>query len=412
MIYWVLNYFFISINVRNMCVFLAPIFSAITAVASFLLTKEVTKRTSTGLLAAAFTAIVPSYISRSVGGSYDNEGVAIFALIFCFYLWVKSVHTGSMFWSLSCALSYFYMVAAWGGYVFIINLIPIYVLVMLFAGRYSPRLYIAYSTFYTIGSILAMQVPFVGFNVIMQAECAGSHGVFVLLQVYACMIWIRTFIHPTLFKKILIFGAGSIVVVLAGFLILMQLLGKIQWTGRSLSLLDPTYASKYIPIIASVSEHQPTSWSAFFFDLHILVPLSPVGMFFLYRNLTDGAIFLILYGTVAWYFAGVMVRLMLTLSPIACILAAIGTSTVLRKLMSVMKHDVSRALRQGAHGLDLSNVCTSVFVLGLSLMMILYSKHAVKVSSLAYSNPSIVVEAGRNQVCIHIIILFMYIIYS
>lgn len=31
---------------------------------------------------------------RSVGGSYDNEGVAIFALIFCFYLWVKSVHTG------------------------------------------------------------------------------------------------------------------------------------------------------------------------------------------------------------------------------------------------------------------------------------------------------------------------------
>ena len=28
------------------------------------------------------------------------------------------------------------------------------------------------------------------------------------------------------------------------------------WTGRSLSLLDPTYASKYIPIIASVSGEQ------------------------------------------------------------------------------------------------------------------------------------------------------------
>eukprot|EP01050_Picozoa_sp_SAG11_P022386 SAG11_NODE_4225_length_2003_cov_1.109244_3_plen_66_part_01 len=32
--------------------------------------------------------------------------------------------------------------------------------------------------------------------------------------------------------------------------------GKTQWSGRSLTLLDPTYASKYIPIIASVSEHQ------------------------------------------------------------------------------------------------------------------------------------------------------------
>ena len=60
---------------------------------------QVTKRSSTGLLAAAFTAIVPSYISRSVGGSYDNEGVAIFALVFVFYLWIKSVNTGSMMWA-------------------------------------------------------------------------------------------------------------------------------------------------------------------------------------------------------------------------------------------------------------------------------------------------------------------------
>lgn len=56
------------------------------------------------------------------------------------------------------ALAYFYMVAAWGGYVFIINIIPIYVVVMVVAGRYSSRLYIAYSTFYALGSIMAMQV--------------------------------------------------------------------------------------------------------------------------------------------------------------------------------------------------------------------------------------------------------------
>jgi dolichyl-diphosphooligosaccharide--protein glycosyltransferase len=42
------------------------------------------------------------------------------------------------------------------------------------------------------------------------------------------------------------------------------------------------------------------------------------------QNPSDGAVFLILYGTLSWYFAGVMVRLMLTLAPIACILAAIG----------------------------------------------------------------------------------------
>lgn len=40
---------------------------------------------------------------------------------------------------------------------FIINIIPIYVVVMVVAGRYSSRLYIAYSTFYALGSIMAMQ---------------------------------------------------------------------------------------------------------------------------------------------------------------------------------------------------------------------------------------------------------------
>lgn len=40
----ILNHLNISINVRNMCVFLAPIFAANTAVATYLLTKEVRTR--------------------------------------------------------------------------------------------------------------------------------------------------------------------------------------------------------------------------------------------------------------------------------------------------------------------------------------------------------------------------------
>jgi dolichyl-diphosphooligosaccharide--protein glycosyltransferase len=63
-LYWFFNFLNITINIRNMCVFIAPIFSANAAISSYLLTTEVTKRSSAGLLAAAFTAIVPSYISR------------------------------------------------------------------------------------------------------------------------------------------------------------------------------------------------------------------------------------------------------------------------------------------------------------------------------------------------------------
>jgi dolichyl-diphosphooligosaccharide--protein glycosyltransferase len=112
-------------------VFLAPTFAALTSLSAYLLTTEVTKRHGAGLFAALFIGIVPSYMSRSVAGSYDNEGVSIFALVFSFYLFLKACNTGSILWSVFSSLGYFYMVASWGGYSFIINIIPIYVLFVL-----------------------------------------------------------------------------------------------------------------------------------------------------------------------------------------------------------------------------------------------------------------------------------------
>jgi dolichyl-diphosphooligosaccharide--protein glycosyltransferase len=64
--YWFAYAINVTINIRNVCVFIAPIFSANAAFSSYLLTTEVTKRSAAGLLAAAFTAVVPSYISRLV----------------------------------------------------------------------------------------------------------------------------------------------------------------------------------------------------------------------------------------------------------------------------------------------------------------------------------------------------------
>ncbi len=61
-------------------------------------------------------------------------------------------------------------------------------------------------------------------------------------------------------------------------------------------MLDPTYAKNHIPIIASVSEHQPTAWSSFYFDLQFLVFFFPLGMYYCFRNLTNANIFIVLYG--------------------------------------------------------------------------------------------------------------------
>lgn len=328
--------------------------------------------------------------------------MAIFALIFTFYLWVKSVHTGSMMWACFCALSYYYMVAAWGGYVFIINIIPIYTVIMIVGGRYSSRLYIAYSVFYTLGSLMAMTVPFVGFNVVNQAECAASHGVFAAVQVYAFVSYLFSVMDAKVIRSLFTTLAFFLVAGVAFALISLQFMGKIQWSGRSLTLLDPTYASKYIPIIASVSEHQPTTWTSFFFDLHILVPLAPVGLFTLFSNITDGGVFVILYGTLAWYFAGVMVRLMLTLAPIACVLAAIGLSSILTRFSALLKNSslldgITTTSSSSKNGQPSLSPSLSVMVLaGAAAMLVMFSYHATYVSSMAYSSPSIVIDAGRT----------------
>lgn len=324
---WLLDAVSLPMDIRNICVFLAPVFSGFTAISTFFFTKECTNRAEAGLFAALFIAVVPSYISRSVAGSYDNEAVAIFALVNTFFLWIRACNTGSILWAIACTLQYFFMVAAWGGYSFIINIIPIFVICVIFANKFNMRIYIAYSVFYVIGTVLAMTIPFVTYNAIKSSEHLASHCVFFAMNGYVVVEYLRKNLPEDQFKG-LIKVALSLTIVLFAFVFLyLTLYGKTKWGGRSLSLLDPTYARKYIPIIASVSEHQPTTWSNYFFDLGYIVFFMPLGYYYcLIHEVTLGKIFIAIYGVLATYFSCVMIRLMLTLAPVVCVIAGIAVS--------------------------------------------------------------------------------------
>jgi len=47
------------------------------------------------------------------------------------------------------------MVMSWGGYSFVINLLPIYCLASIFTGRLSSRLYIAFAPLVIMGTLMA-----------------------------------------------------------------------------------------------------------------------------------------------------------------------------------------------------------------------------------------------------------------
>lgn len=423
-IHWLLHLLNIPVHIRDICVFLAPVFSGLTAISTYLLTKELWSP-GAGLFAASFIAIVPGYISRSVAGSYDNEGIAIFALQFTYFLWVKSVKTGSIFWSAMAALSYFYMVSAWGGYVFIINLIPLHVFVLLLMGRYSPRIFTSYTTFYILGLLFSMQIPFVGFQPIRTSEHMAALGVFALLMAVAVLKYFQSVLSKSEFKKLFIFGA--IVAAGAVFLVvvLLTMMGIVApWSGRFYSLWDTGYAKIHIPIIASVSEHQPTTWFSFFFDLHILVCTFPVGLWYCIKKINDERVFVVLYAISAVYFAGVMVRLMLTLTPVVCMLGGVAFSSLLEvflkedntpskqvtdetednsterknmydkagKLKHRPKHDTSHEPSNG-----IGSHLKSVVIVAILMLLMMFGVHCTWVTSNAYSSPSIVLAFHNSH---------------
>ncbi|TMW45423.1 hypothetical protein DOY81_009497 [Sarcophaga bullata] len=414
-IHYLLHALNIPVHIRDICVFLAPVFSGLTSISTYLLTKELWS-SGAGLFAASFIAIVPGYISRSVAGSYDNEGIAIFALQFTYFLWVRAVKTGSVFWSSGAALSYFYMVSAWGGYVFIINLIPLHVFVLLLMGRYSPRILTSYSTFYILGLLLSMQIPFVGFQPIRTSEHMAALGVFILLLAVAFLRYLQSILSKNEFKKLFIFGGLFAAVIVFLSVVTLTVMGVVApWSGRFYSLWDTGYAKIHIPIIASVSEHQPTTWFSFFFDLHILVCAFPVGVWYCIKKINDELVFVILYAISAVYFAGVMVRLMLTLTPVVCMLAGVAFSSLLDvylreesspKTANIIKNDETEESTMEKKMLydKLNENCTgigsnlrSIVILAILMILMMFAVHCTWVTSNAYSSPSIVLAFHNSQ---------------
>ena len=216
------------------------------------------------------------------------------------------------------------------------------------------------------------------------------------------------------------FVAVVFVISLAG-LVLLTVGGVIApWTGRFYSLWDTGYAKIHIPIIASVSEHQPTAWPAFFFDLNLLIWLFPAGVYLCFLKLADEQVFVVVYAVLASYFSGVMVRLMLTLTPIVCVAAALALSNLLdtyltikspprpvdvstngtsngapapsKKAIKAEKHDGIRALRQPLVGIY-SSFSKAWVVCALTIYLLIFVLHCTWVTSNAYSSPSVVLAS-------------------
>ncbi|KAK9395370.1 dolichyl-diphosphooligosaccharide-protein glycosyltransferase subunit STT3B-like [Crotalus adamanteus] len=253
----------------------------------------------------------------------------------------------------------------------------------------------------------------------------AAAGVFALLQAYAFLQYLRDKLTKQEFQVLFFLGISLAAAIVFLSVIYLTYSGYIApWSGRFYSLWDTGYAKIHIPIIASVSEHQPTTWVSFFFDLHILVCTFPAGLWFCIRNINDERVFVALYAISAVYFAGVMVRLMLTLTPVVCMLSAIAFSSVFEhylgddmkrenlpienssdeddkrnpgnlydKAGKVRKHISEQEKTEDGLGPNIKSIVTMLML----MLLMMFAVHCTWVTSNAYSSPSVVLASYNHD---------------
>jgi dolichyl-diphosphooligosaccharide---protein glycosyltransferase len=337
--------FSLKMSLNDVCVFIPAWFGAIASVCVGFLAREVSGSRLAGALAAVVMAVVPAHLMRSIGGGYDNESVAVTAMSLTFFLWCRSLRTSSS-WPIGilAGAAYGFMAAAWGGYIFVGNMVGVHAGWLVLIGHFTPSLHKAYSLWYIVGTLIAVQVPVIGYAPYRSVEQAlpllvflGMHLLAVVDRVISTRLGIsltdrkdrwRVFRYRVItFASI---GAVCLAILVTGMA--LGLFGGLSVRVKSLFIKHTRTGN---PLVDSVAEHQPASTEAYKQYLHHTYALAPLGLFILLLRgasnpvRTDFGVpvnkwFLILYAVVGYYFSARMARLIILLGPVASGLAGVA----------------------------------------------------------------------------------------
>ena len=338
-------------SLNDVCAYVPAWFGVSASLFTGLIAYECSGSPSAFAFATLAMSMMPAHLMRSIGGGYDNESIAVTAMTLVFYLWCRSLRAGSRAWAWGVAtgLAYIYMVSAWGGYVFVLNMIGAHCALLCAMGRVTPKLHTAYTLFFVIGTAGAIQFPVVGLMPFKSMEQLGPLFVFIGLQVLHAAE--RSIKRAKLsgrdawalrVRYIAVTGAAALCCILA--LIPTGYFGPLSMRVRSLFIKHTRTGN---PLVDSVAEHQPTSADAYWHHLHYGCYGAPFGFALLaLRPSGDAKSFLLLYALIAYYFANKMNRLIILMGPVASALSGVFLGLtldwVLRTILETLLGDDSK----------------------------------------------------------------------
>lgn len=348
-----------AMSLNDVCVFFPAWFGAVATMLVAFLTAECSGSANSAVIAALVMSVVPAHTMRSVAGGYDNESLAVTAMCLTFFVWCRSLRNERSWWIGTLAgLAYVYMVAAWGGYTFVLNMVGLHAATLVLVGQYSPSLHRAYSLFWIVGTLGAIQFPVVGLAPVKSLEQLGPAFVFLGMQVLSVAERLvksggATGVEAWRIRVNVYAGAAVAACVAIAALAPTGYFGPLSVRVKGLFKMHTRTGN---PLVDSVAEHQPGTPDAYWRYLHYSYYVSPLGFVVSaahYVKTRDAsALFLPLYAVTAYYFANRMVRLIIFLGPIASSLTGVGAGYLLDDLIDNARWAQRYLVRDGAEGDD------------------------------------------------------------
>jgi len=328
---------FAPMSVNDICCMMPPWFGTIASIFTGLLAYEISRSVNAGLITTGIMAVIPAHLMRSVGGEFDNEAVAVAAIVSTFWLWIRSVRSPKSWpWGVFAGMSYAYAAAAWGGGpIFVLNMVGVHALMLVGLGRFNSGVHKAYTLFWIIGTAGAIQIPVIGWQPIRSLEQLGPMLVFMGYQVLAFCDWRRR--SSQMGTEEFVRFRIKVMAVFLGVLIVGVI---ILWPTGYFGPLSSRIRGLFVkhtktgnPLVDSVAEHQPASSGMYVSYLNLPLDYAVLGGLVSLRKRNNGFYFMMLYAFIAHHFSGKMSRLVLICGPIVSVACGIWCGFLMDLLM-------------------------------------------------------------------------------
>ena len=353
-----------DISLNDVCCLVPAWFGVSATVFLALLASECGGSYTAGVAAAAIMSVIPAHTMRSVGGGYDNESIAVTALCATFYFWVRALREDakvtdgratrdSIVFGVLTGISYTYMVAVWGGFTFVGNMIALHAASLFFAGRFTSKLHRAYTLFFIIGTFGATRVPVVGMLPFKSVEQLSLFVTFLALQLleFCEVCRRRDGLNVAQTFVLRVKTTLPTLIAVAALITIVYPTGYFSPLTARVRGLFVKHTRTGNPLVDSVAEHQPASADAYKQYLGFIFDVAPLGFYLcLARALpiqlirlgdsnggtpakiwSDANLFILLYAYVGYCFANKMVRLIILLGPAASALGGIAIGFALEQ---------------------------------------------------------------------------------